>query len=199
MSWGVVAVGTISLQNCLNTVMVLTNFCCGSNSVYTGRDTTKDITNALEPIINFVNYIFQCNLKIMHVIALHFVNDLVYLGGNMWVNKWHFQLFLEILIINKSKRSYQLLKTLLPWIGLLILFWVYLVELSRLWMHHGSRVLEHLHVQSLPAKQTDKTITLSSKISTTDSILLMFTLGFYDVNLFKWLFSTYNHSSKSTT
>lgn len=55
-------------------------------------------------------------------------------------------------IINGDQ--YQLLKALLPGIGLFILLWVDLVELPRLGVHHGTCVLENLHVESLPADQT---------------------------------------------
>lgn len=48
--------------------------------------------------------------------------------------------------------SYQLLKTFLPGVWLLVLFRIYLVELPCLGVHHGSRVLENLHVQPLPEK-----------------------------------------------
>lgn len=54
-------------------------------------------------------------------------------------------------IINGDQ--YQLLKALLPGIGLFILLWVDLVELPRLGVHHGTCVLENLHVESLPADQ----------------------------------------------
>lgn len=48
---------------------------------------------------------------------------------------------------------YQLLEALLPWVGLLVLLRVDLEELPCLGVHHGPRVLKHLHVQPLPATQ----------------------------------------------
>lgn len=56
-------------------------------------------------------------------------------------------------ITNESGEQYQLLKALLPGIGLFVLLWVDLEELPRLRVHHGTRVLENLHVESLPANQ----------------------------------------------
>lgn len=48
------------------------------------------------------------------------------------------------------KSPYQLLKAFLPWVWLLILLWIDLVELARLGVHHGPRVFEDVHVKPLP-------------------------------------------------
>lgn len=53
-------------------------------------------------------------------------------------------------LVSKQEDPYQLLKTFLPRVWLLILFWVYLVELPCLRVHHGSCVFKNFHVQPLP-------------------------------------------------
>lgn len=52
--------------------------------------------------------------------------------------------------MKEEEGPYQLLKTFLPRVRLLVLFWVYLVELPRLGVHHGARVFKHFHVKLLP-------------------------------------------------
>lgn len=49
-----------------------------------------------------------------------------------------------------NKPPYQLLKTFLPWVWLLIFLWINLVELPRLRVHHGSCVLKNFHVKPFP-------------------------------------------------
>lgn len=57
----------------------------------------------------------------------------------------------KLLSWQKNERSpYQLLKTFLPWVWLLILLWIDLVELPRLRVHHGPCIFENLHVKPLP-------------------------------------------------
>lgn len=54
--------------------------------------------------------------------------------------------------VSPQEVPYQLLKTFLPRVWLLVLFWVYLVELSCLGVHHGSCVFKNFHVQPLPER-----------------------------------------------
>lgn len=51
------------------------------------------------------------------------------------------------------RQAYQLLKALLPGVGLLVLLGVDLVKLPWLRVHHWPCVLKHLHVEPLPARQ----------------------------------------------
>lgn len=47
-------------------------------------------------------------------------------------------------------RTYQLLEALLPGVRVFMLLGADLVEPAGLRVHHGTRVLKHLHVQTLP-------------------------------------------------
>ena len=45
-----------------------------------------------------------------------------------------------------SEQTYQLLEALLPGVWVFMLLWADLVEPAWLRVHHGTRVLKHLHV-----------------------------------------------------
>lgn len=47
-------------------------------------------------------------------------------------------------------QTYELLEAFFPRVRVLVLLWADLIEPARLRVHHGTRVLKHLHVQTLP-------------------------------------------------
>lgn len=85
-------------------------------------------------------------------------------------------------IINGDQ--YQLLEALLPGIGLFILLWVDLVELSRLRVHHGTCVLENLHVESLPADQIRSRIKINDPYKNTTLFEKRFSIDGFDIDPF---------------